>query len=125
MQEARFKNEWKKTSFDERLRLSKNSSNMTLITIGQLKHTMLAINKFMDGIRNTSKVVITQNHYVIAEVKLNLRKNGQKLIALRQKTVYWKPKLQNQEMEIAFAKKLVEIRNREVDKGTNSGQLKS
>ena len=36
-----------------------------------------------------------------------------------------KAKLQNQEMEIAFAKKLVEIRNREVDKGTNSGQLKS
>ena len=61
---------------------------MTLITIGQLKHTMLAINKFMDGIRNTSRVVITRNHYVIAEVKLNLRKNGQKLIALRQKTVY-------------------------------------
>ncbi len=36
-----------------------------------------------------------------------------------------KAQLQNQEMEIAFAKKLVEIRNREVDKGTNSRQSKS
>ena len=31
-----------------------------------------------------------------------------------------KAKLQNQEMEIAFAKKLVEIRNREVNKGSSS-----
>lgn len=36
-----------------------------------------------------------------------------------------KARLQNQEMEIAFAKKLVEISNREVDKGTNSRQSKS
>lgn len=36
-----------------------------------------------------------------------------------------KAQLQNQEMEIAFAKKLMEIRNREVDKGTNSRQSKS
>ena len=60
---------------------------MTLITIGQLKNTMSAIIKFMVGIINTSRVVITWNHYVIAGVKLKLRKNGQKLTALRQKTV--------------------------------------
>ena len=48
---------------------------------------MSAIIKFMVGIINSSRVVITWNHYVIARVKLNLRKNGQKLTALRQKTV--------------------------------------
>ena len=48
---------------------------------------MSAIIKFMVGIINSSRVVITWNHYVIAGVKLNLRKNGQKLTALRQKTV--------------------------------------
>ncbi len=36
-----------------------------------------------------------------------------------------KAQLQNQKIEIAFAKKLVEIRNREVDKGTNSKRSKS
>lgn len=36
-----------------------------------------------------------------------------------------KAKLQNQEMEVAFAKKLVEIRNREVNKGSSSRASKN
>lgn len=96
---------------------------MGLITIGQLKNTMLAISRFMDGTGNISRVVIIQNHYMIVGGKLNLRRNVRKLTALRRKIVYCQS--QSREMEIAFAKKLVEIRNREVDKGTNSRQSKS
>lgn len=51
-----------------------------LITTGRLKNTKLATNKFMVGIRSIVKAVMTPNHFVIAGVKQNLTKIGQKLI---------------------------------------------
>ena len=61
---------------------------MMLITTGRLKNTKLATNKFMVGIRSIVKAVMTPNHFVIAGVKQNLTKIGQKLIVSRRKIVF-------------------------------------
>lgn len=66
---------------------------------------------------------MTPNHFVIARVKPD--KDWTEVDRLKAENRLLKAQLKNREMEIAFAKKLVEIRNREVNKGHSSKQSKN
>ena len=57
--------------------------------------------------------------------KAKLKKNRTEVDRLKAENRLLKAQLQRQEMEIAFAKKLMEIRNREVDQGHDSRQSKN
>ena len=61
---------------------------------------------------------------MIAEAKLSQKRSGLEVDRLKAENRLLRAQLEKQEMEIAFAKKLTEIRNREVEKdsGTPSHQ---
>ena len=63
---------------------------------------------------------MTQNHFVIAEAKAKPEEKWTEVDRLKAENRLLRAQLEKQEMEIAFAKKLTEIRNREVEKDSGT-----
>ena len=68
------------------------------------------------SIKSIAKAVMTQNHFVIAEGKAKPEEKWLEVDRLKAENRLLRAQLEKQEMEIAFAKKLTEIRNREVER---------
>ncbi|MCG5648186.1 hypothetical protein L0O81_16630, partial [Oliverpabstia sp. DFI.9.49] len=77
------------------------------------------------GIRNIARVVMTRNHFVIGGVRLSLKAEWTELDKLRAENRLLKAEVKRNEMEVAFAKKLIEIRNREAKSSSNNKPSKN